>query len=222
MAPVLWLFGLPSSGKTTISHALRDHLLNHGRQVVLLDGDELRSTLSADLGFSDVDRCENLRRAANIAQLLSSQGHLVVCSFVTPKEHHRALVRQILGEAVVLVHVHCPLEVCISRDVKGLYAKAAAKKMTGMTGVQDDFDFPADRDMEIPTHELTVPAAVARVSALVAGKNAAAIAQRDAKALSEGRPSDRVEIHEHRATATTQDNGGRRRRSAGSREDQAA
>jgi len=106
MKPVLWLFGLPSSGKTTLARALCDYWQSTGCQAVLLDGDELRSGLCADLGFNDDDRSENLRRATHLARLLSDQGHQVVCAFVTPKEHHRALVRQILGEAVHLVHIN--------------------------------------------------------------------------------------------------------------------
>ncbi|MBN8420157.1 MAG: adenylyl-sulfate kinase [Verrucomicrobia bacterium] len=160
MNPVLWLFGLPSSGKTTLARALRDHWQDQGRQVVLLDGDELRAGLCADLGFSDADRSENLRRAAHLARLLSSQGRLVIAAFVTPKEHHRELVHGILGESVRLIHIDCPLQVCISRDVKGLYAKAAARQMTGMTGVQDEFDPPTNADAVVPTHEMTVAEAV--------------------------------------------------------------
>jgi adenylyl-sulfate kinase len=169
MKPVLWLFGLPSSGKTTLARALSAHLSTAGRQVVLLDGDELRAGICSDLGFSDADRSENLRRAAQVARLLADQGHVVICAFVTPKEHHRLLVRQILGEAVKLIHIDCPLDVCISRDVKGLYAKAAARQMTGMTGLQDGFETPLHPDAVIPTHEMTVEEAVECLRAVAAG-----------------------------------------------------
>jgi adenylyl-sulfate kinase len=169
MKPVLWLFGLPSSGKTTLARALRDDWQTKGYHVVLLDGDELRSGLCADLGFNDADRSENLRRAAQMARLLAAQGHRVICAFVTPKEHHRDLVRGILGEAARLIHIDCPLKVCISRDVKGLYAKAAAGQMAGMTGIQDDFETPRHPDAVIPTHEISVEEAVARMSAVAAG-----------------------------------------------------
>ncbi len=160
MKPVLWLFGLPSSGKTTLSRALRDHLQAAGQAVILLDGDELRSGLCADLGYSDADRSENLRRAAHLAKLAAEQGNTVVCAFVTPKEHHRDLVRQILGERVHLIHIDCPLEVCVARDVKGLYAKAAAQQMTGMTGTQDGFEAPLRADLGIRTDNTTVPHAL--------------------------------------------------------------
>jgi adenylylsulfate kinase len=157
MNQVLWFFGLPSSGKTTIARALRDHFQATGRSVVLLDGDDLCS----DLGFSDADRSENLRRAAHIAQLLSRQGHTVICAFVAPKEHHRALLRQILGDNVFLVHIDCPLNVCMARDVKGLYAKAAARQMTGMTGSQDTFEPPVQADLVLQTGEDTLATTLA-------------------------------------------------------------
>jgi adenylylsulfate kinase len=166
-APVLWLFGLPSAGKTTISHALRDHLQAAGRNVILLDGDELRSGLCSDLGFSDADRCENLRRAAEMAKLLAEQGHAVICAFVTPMEHHRELVRQILGPLVCLIHVDCPLEVCVTRDVKGLYAKAADRRMSDMTGTQAAFERPATVSTVIQTHATRVNQAVRRLVPLL-------------------------------------------------------
>lgn len=163
MTRILWLFGLPCSGKTTLATALRDHLQAAGHSVVLLDGDDLRSGLCADLGFSDADRSENLRRAAHVADLLARQGHTVVCAFVTPKEHHRALVRQILGPRVSLIHIDCPLDVCVVRDVKGLYARATAGQMQGMTGTQDAFEQPQDADLTVQTQDSTVADALARL-----------------------------------------------------------
>ena len=88
---------------------------------------------------------------------------------MTAKEHHRALVCEILGSAVRLIHIDCPLEVCISRDVKGLYAKATVGHMPGMTGIQDDFETPLHPDAVIPTHEMTVAEAVAHLAAVVVG-----------------------------------------------------
>lgn len=163
MTRIVWLYGLPCSGKTTLATALRDHLAGTGRPTVLLDGDDLRSGLCADLGFSDADRSENLRRAAHLAALLARQGCQVVCAFVTPKEHHRALVRQILGPQATLVHIDCPLNVCLARDVKGLYARAAARQMTGMTGTQDTFEPPEGPGLVVQTEDLTVAAALERL-----------------------------------------------------------
>lgn len=167
MKPVLWLFGLPCSGKTTLAGALRGHFQAAGQSVILLDGDELRSGLCADLGFSDEDRRENLRRAASLAQLLARQGHRVICAFVTPKEHHRDVVRQILGTNVRLIHIDCPLEVCMKRDVKGLYAKAANSQMTGMTGLQDTFEPPLSADFVIQTSRVKIKEALSSLLAWV-------------------------------------------------------
>jgi adenylylsulfate kinase len=160
----VWLFGLPSSGKTTLASAACRALRAEGRQVCVLDGDMLRSGLNQDLGFSDEDRAENLRRASHIVRLLLAQGVIVIAAFVTPKEPHRELVRGIVGpDFIRMVHVDCPLEVCVARDVKGLYAKAIGNEMKGMSGVQDSFDAPAMADMVLQTDKMDVAQAVARL-----------------------------------------------------------
>ncbi len=159
---VLWLFGLPSAGKTTLARAVADALRAQGRTVCILDGDEMRSGVNADLGFSDDDRSENLRRASHIAKLLAGQGHTIIAAFVTPKEANRALVRGVLDSTGLrLVHVDCPLDVCVGRDVKGLYAKASQKKMQGMTGTQDPFEPPQDVDLTIRTNAMNIAEATA-------------------------------------------------------------
>lgn len=166
---VVWLFGLPSAGKTTLARKAADALRAKGHSVCILDGDEMRSGVNADLGFSDEDRSENLRRSAHIAKLLAGQGHTIIAAFVTPKEANRALVRGILDSTGLrLVHVDCPLEVCVDRDVKGLYAKASQKKMQGMTGTQDPFEAPEDVDVTIRTHSTGVADSVATLLALFA------------------------------------------------------
>ncbi len=159
---VLWLFGLPSAGKTTLARAVANALRAQGRTVCILDGDEMRSGVNADLGFSDDDRSENLRRASHIAKLLAGQGHTIIAAFVTPKEANRALVRGVLDSTGLrLVHVDCPLDVCVGRDVKGLYAKASQKKMQGMTGTQDPFEPPQDVDLTIRTNAMNIAEATA-------------------------------------------------------------
>ncbi len=163
-AKVIWLFGLPSSGKTTLASSLRDSLRAEGRMVCLLDGDTLRAGVNNDLGFSDDQRAENLRRSAHIALLLAEQQITVIAAFVTPKEIHRELVQSIIGpDKLRLVHVNCPLDVCVARDVKGLYARALSNRMSSMTGVQDTFEPPAAADLTLPTHEMTVADAVAQL-----------------------------------------------------------
>ena len=214
MNPILWLFGLPSSGKTTLSKALRDYFQRNGKQVVLLDGDEFRAGVCEDLGFSDADRLENLRRAANLAKLIAEQDHLVICSFVTPKEHHRQRVRQVLKGDVRFVHIDCPLDTCVTRDVKGLYAKAAARKMTGMTGTQDEFEAPQTVDAVIPTHRMTVHEAVRSVSGLVEVEESQQLEDALQKPCLEKHRVTEWKTHELRTITTTQGYGGRRRRFA--------
>ena len=154
---ILWLFGLPSAGKTTLARALATELRADKTPVVVLDGDEFRAGVNADLTFTDADRAENLRRAAHTAKLLVGQGFTVIAAFVTPKEHHRALVRRVLvDQGLCLIHVSCPLDVCKKRDVKGLYAKATKNEMRGMTGLQDPFEAPAIFDLELKTNTMSV------------------------------------------------------------------
>ena len=160
---ILWLFGLPSAGKTTLAGALSEALGRQGCRVCLLDGDELRKGLCKDLGFSDEDRAENLRRAARLALSHAELGETVICAFVTPKEKHRAVVRDILGGRLRFIHVDCPMEICVQRDVKGLYAKAHRGEMQGMTGTQDPFEPPDDATLRVPTGELPLQACVQRV-----------------------------------------------------------
>ena len=158
--PIIWLFGLPSSGKTTLGKALCAHYTDSGQRAILLDGDLMRNGLCADLGFSNEDRMENLRRAAEIAKVLVNQDFVVVCAFITPKEAHRALVRRILNDDLKWVYVNCPLEVCVERDVKGLYHKAKTQAMTGMTGIQDSFEEPVECGLIIDSHRKTIADAV--------------------------------------------------------------
>lgn len=160
---ILWLFGLPSAGKTTLAGALATALAGRGCRVCLLDGDELRKGLCKDLGFSDEDRAENLRRAAHLALSHAELGETVICAFVTPKEKHRDVVRGILGERLRFIHVDCPVEICVQRDVKGLYARARRGEMQGMTGTQDSFEPPDHATLRVPTGELPLEACVSRV-----------------------------------------------------------
>jgi adenylyl-sulfate kinase len=166
-APILWLFGLPCSGKTTLAHALADALKAAGSTVCRLDGDEMRSGVNADLGFSESDRSENLRRSAHIAKLLAGQGHTIIASFVTPMEVHRQIVRGIIGAENRMVFVDCPQQVCVQRDVKGMYAKALKNQMQGMTGVQSGFEEPADVDLSLHTERESIDECVAKLMTLL-------------------------------------------------------
>lgn len=141
---VIWLFGLSASGKTTLSNVLAEELHRRGILATQLDGDDLRLGLSKGLGFSDADRTENLRRAAEVARLLSQSGIVALCSFITPLRAQRDMIRQIVGEAdLSAVHVAASLEACIQRDPKGLYSQAKSGRLVGLTGYEARFEPPA-------------------------------------------------------------------------------
>ena len=123
-ARVLWLTGLSGAGKSTLADALLSRLRSEGSSAVRLDGDDLRTGLNSDLGFSADDRTENLRRSAHVARLFAKLGHTVVCSFITPLNADRAMVREILGGQYMEVYVKTSLAECERRDPKGLYLKA--------------------------------------------------------------------------------------------------
>jgi adenylylsulfate kinase len=147
---VVWLTGLPASGKTTISAILGDRLRRIGLRVESLDGDEIRKWLSPNEGFSREDRERHLRRVAHVAQLLSRNGVAVLCAFVSPYHSTRSYARRVIPNFVE-VYVKCPIEVCIKRDPKGLYKQAAAGQISNMTGVQDAYEPPSSPELVVDT-----------------------------------------------------------------------
>lgn len=166
----VWLTGLPSAGKTTIAYALAERLRGAGRRVEVLDGDEIREFLSAGLGFSRLDRDTNVRRIGFVAEMLASHGVTALVPVIAPYADSREAVRkrhQAAGTGYLEVHVATPVEVCSQRDVKGLYAKQAAGRLSGLTGVDDPYEVPADPDLRIETHEQTVEESAAALYALL-------------------------------------------------------
>lgn len=143
---VFWFFGLSGAGKSTLADALsRDLFSEHGEKVLRLDGDRLRSGLCSGLGFSDADRTENLRRAAQVARLGIESGLVVVAAFITPQIIQRSAIESIIGAtAVSFVYVDADLATCQRRDVKGLYAGAAKGAVKQMTGVSARFEPPSN------------------------------------------------------------------------------
>lgn len=161
---VFWLFGLSGAGKSTLADSLALALRAGGRPVLTLDGDALRAGLCRGLGFSDTDRAENLRRAAEAAKLGASSSLCVVASFITPQKSYRDMVNGIVGrDHLSLIYVDAPLEVCRQRDVKGLYARAQAGQVTQMTGLSSSFEAPTGADLVIPTAEEGIAASSARL-----------------------------------------------------------
>jgi adenylylsulfate kinase len=162
-ARTVWLTGLPSAGKTTVGRALVARLRAEGLPAQLLDGDELRTWLTRDLGFSRAERDENVRRIGLVAELLSRNGVTAVCSVVSPFRAGRDELRAAHGDRFIEVWVSTPVDVCAERDVKGLYARQRAGELRGLTGVDDPYEAPLDADVVLPTHRLTVDEAVERL-----------------------------------------------------------
>ncbi|MGJ8650613.1 MAG: adenylyl-sulfate kinase [Opitutaceae bacterium] len=155
---VFWFYGLSGSGKSTLANALERKLVELGYVTKILDGDNIRSRLNSDLGFSDEDRQENIRRISEVARLFLDMGVVVFSSFITPKRDLRASALEIVGsEDMTPVYVQASFETCAERDVKGLYAKAAAGGVKNFTGKDSSFEAPeaGDPDWTISTDNKT-------------------------------------------------------------------
>lgn len=151
---VIWLSGLSGSGKSTIADVLSAELHKAGKLTFLLDGDVLRSGLNKDLGFEEKHRSENLRRAAEVARILKDSGFLVICTFISPMNNQRDLVKDIIGEKdFVLCYVDCPINICKKRDPKGLYEKAIKGEILNFTGISSPFEIPSNPDIVLNSHE---------------------------------------------------------------------
>ena len=161
---VLWLTGLSGAGKSSIATELERELFNLGRHVYVLDGDNIRHGLGADLGFSPKDRTENIRRVGEVAKLFADAGVICITAFISPYRADRDLVRKILpGDRFIEVFVNAPLEVCEQRDPKGLYAKARAKEIKEFTGISAPYEPPINAELELRTDRLTVAESVAQI-----------------------------------------------------------
>ena len=150
----VWLTGLPAAGKSTIACALHDLLLEQGLRCYVLDGDDLRGGLNADLGFTREDRAENVRRLGEVAILLAHFGHLAIVSAISPYEAARAAVRnrhRRMGTPFMEVYVATPLEVCEARDPKGHYARARRGELVAFTGISDPYEPPPSPELRLET-----------------------------------------------------------------------
>jgi adenylyl-sulfate kinase len=147
---VIWFFGLSGSGKSTILNQVEIDLFKNNYLSTVLDGDDIRNGLNSDLGFSEDDRTENLRRVAEISKILISNGHFVLCSFITPLISQRKLINSIIGiNNIIWVYVDTKIEECIKRDPKGLYKKAINDEIKNFTGIHQQFEKPKDVDLVI-------------------------------------------------------------------------
>ena len=150
-AIVIWMVGLSGSGKSTLAKSLEHNLHNRGFLTMLLDGDNLRTGINNNLGFTDADRVENIRRAAETAKLFAQCGVVTICSFISPTAEIRKQAKSIIGDCYYEVFISCPIEVCEQRDVKGLYKKARAGEIKGFTGIDSAFESPTKPDLELKT-----------------------------------------------------------------------
>lgn len=153
---VLWFVGLSGSGKSTVSDALEMFLYEKGLHTYTLDGDNIRMGINNDLGFTSKDRSENIRRIAEIGKLFTDAGVIALTAFITPLASDRAEAKKILGDNYIEIYVNCPLEVCESRDVKGLYARARKGEIPNFTGISSPFEAPENPDIEIFTNTQSI------------------------------------------------------------------
>lgn len=153
---VVWMCGLSGSGKSTIANAAERVLHQQGRFTIILDGDNMRTGLNANLGFSDIDRLENIRRISETAKVLAVNGVITFVSAITPRGELRDLARGILGADFFEVYVKASFEACEKRDVKGLYAKAAKGEIAHFTGRDSSFEPPVNAQLVLDTEQLTI------------------------------------------------------------------
>lgn len=161
---LIWFTGLSGSGKSTIANAVEEALYKKNIHTYTLDGDTVRKGVNNDLSFSPQDRTENIRRIAEVSNLMVEAGLVVLAAFVSPYIKDRAHIKNIVGNTnVVEVFVHTPVEECERRDVKGLYAKARAGEITNFTGINAPYEAPVSPDVLIHTMETSVGEAVSKI-----------------------------------------------------------
>ena len=153
----LWFEGLSGSGKSTLIDHLDQYLVKKNFHTYVLDGDNLRLGLNSDLGFSENDRDENLRRAAEVSSLMVDAGLFVLAGFITPNEAQRKLIRsKFKNDQFIEIFISTPLDICEKRDIKGLYKKARDGKIDNFTGISSPFEYPQNADLTIDTSNKTI------------------------------------------------------------------
>lgn len=156
----IWFTGLSGSGKSTLANALEKRLVAMGRHTMLLDGDNIRMGLNRNLGFTETDRVENIRRIAEVAKLMNDAGLIVLTAFISPYKRDRESAKEIIGDDFLEVYVSTPIEECERRDVKGLYKKARKGEIPNFTGISSPYEAPEMPDVVINTQEMSIEDAV--------------------------------------------------------------
>jgi len=165
---VLWFTGLSGSGKSTLAHAVEEALYNLDLNTFVLDGDNVRHGLNKDLGFSDIDRKENIRRISEISKLMLEAGIITLTAFISPFREERAMARSLMPHGdFIEIHCQCPLETCETRDVKGLYKKARNGEIKDFTGISSPYEIPNNPELKIDTHSLSLEESVDQVLTLL-------------------------------------------------------
>ena len=169
---VIWFTGLSGAGKSTLAEALERSLQAEGRHTYLLDGDHLRLGLNRDLGFSERDRQENVRRAGEVAALMVDAGLVVLVAFISPFRSDRDAVRQLLPGQFIEVFIDTPLHVCEARDPKGLYRRARAGLIKNFTGLDSPFEAPQAAELRFDTSSCSVEEAVQQINDYLRSRHA--------------------------------------------------
>lgn len=149
---ILWFTGLSGAGKSTLAHAVEERLVQMGCRTFVFDGDNVRHGLCADLGFSEKDRAENIRRIGEMAKLFTEAGVIALTAFISPFRADRRRVRDLVAEGDFFeIYCHCPIEVCEERDVKGLYRRARAGEIPAFTGISSPYEEPENPELVVET-----------------------------------------------------------------------
>lgn len=165
---ILWFTGLSGSGKSTLAHAVEEYLHKAGISTFVLDGDNVRHGLCSDLGFSDADRVENIRRIGELAKLMAEAGVITLTAFISPFKSDRDIARNLTASGDFLeIYCLCPIETCEQRDVKGLYKKARAGEIPFFTGIGSPYEAPEHPELIVNTHEQSLAESVQKVLELL-------------------------------------------------------
>ncbi len=169
---VLWFTGLSGSGKSTLAHAVEEELFQLGLNTFVLDGDNVRHGLNKDLGFSNEDRKENIRRISESAKLMLEAGVITLTAFISPFKEERTMARSLMPHGdFIEIHCYCPLEVCEKRDVKGLYKKARNGEIKDFTGISSPYEAPDKPELKIDTHARSLEESVEQIIALLRARH---------------------------------------------------